>query len=475
MKRILAFLLVSVMLLSMSAFARLYPFTDLKDDQYYAEPAKYLYEEGIMSGYEDGTFKADRIVTRAEMAALICRLMGAEEYAQTYYKGKTTDATQDVSANHWASGYIAFAVDYGIISGDGNGRFRPEDKVSYNEAYKLIVCAVGLDDEVEHVPGDWAKGYVEVACNYGINWNVLYLTDKLNRGDAAVMFYNALNNVSFEYDFSIEEEEPDDDDDYYYEEDIFDDWDEYDRFDENGNLITYTLTVKMSGCGGIVNTGGKYPAGDNVPLYIYPGTEDAFIGWTASAGVLWNADQPTGVITMPNEDVVVYAQFTEDGSAVRVYDEDEDWYYFADEYDDSDDYDDDDDEYEEVGEDSFVDEVIRLVNIEREKEGLKPLSKSEKLCEVAEDHSIDMSRRNFFSHTNPDGESPYDRMGDRGIKYSFAGENIAKGQSTPVAVVQAWMSSDGHRANILNPKFKNIGVGFCGISYGYVWTQCFTG
>lgn len=89
-------------------------------------------------------------------------------------------------------------------------------------------------------------------------------------------------------------------------------------------------------------------------------------------------------------------------------------------------------------------------------------------------HSQDMVERNFFDHTNPSGESPFQRMGEAGYQYSTAGENIAAGNSTAAATMQQWMDSDGHCGNIMNPSFTELGVGyFPGGQYGHVWTQNF--
>lgn len=121
--------------------------------------------------------------------------------------------------------------------------------------------------------------------------------------------------------------------------------------------------------------------------------------------------------------------------------------------------------------------VLELVNEERAKRSLSPLSWSDELAEVARAHSEDMLKRNFFSHTNPDGKSPFDRMRAYGISYRSAGENIAAGQKTPEAVVEAWMNSEGHRANILNSSYTKLGVGYVSGNgaYGTYWTQNFAG
>ena len=126
---------------------------------------------------------------------------------------------------------------------------------------------------------------------------------------------------------------------------------------------------------------------------------------------------------------------------------------------------------------AFELKVLELVNIERAKYGLSALKWSGELASVARAHSKDMSDRGFFSHTNPDGKSPFDRIKAAGISYSYAAENIAAGQSTPEAVVEGWMNSQGHRENILNANLKYLGVGFYEAAggYKYYWTQNFTG
>lgn len=121
--------------------------------------------------------------------------------------------------------------------------------------------------------------------------------------------------------------------------------------------------------------------------------------------------------------------------------------------------------------------VLELVNAERAKYGLLPLSWDSKLAEVARAHSQDMAKRGFFSHNNPDGKTPFDRIKAAGINYRSAGENIAAGQKTPEEVVKAWMNSSGHRANILNANYTKLGVGYLSGSgtYKTYWTQNFIG
>jgi len=120
---------------------------------------------------------------------------------------------------------------------------------------------------------------------------------------------------------------------------------------------------------------------------------------------------------------------------------------------------------------NYESEVIRLVNEIRVKNGLKALEADWELSRVARIKSQDMKDNNYFSHTSPVYGSPFNMIKNFGISYKSAAENIAKGQSTPQAVVNAWMNSQGHRANILNSSYTKIGVGY--VSGGNYWTQMF--
>ena len=124
----------------------------------------------------------------------------------------------------------------------------------------------------------------------------------------------------------------------------------------------------------------------------------------------------------------------------------------------------------------FESEVIDLVNIERDAEGLPPLSYDASLASAARGHSEDMGLQDYFSHTGLDGRTPCGRMTDAGYNWNYCGENIAAGQPTPEDVIDTWMTSPGHRANILNPNFCDIGVGYAYVAsstYGHYWTQNF--
>lgn len=119
-------------------------------------------------------------------------------------------------------------------------------------------------------------------------------------------------------------------------------------------------------------------------------------------------------------------------------------------------------------------QVISMVNAERTKRGLQPLAANWQLSRVARVKSADMRDRQYFSHTSPTYGSPFDMIKAFNITFHAAGENIAAGQRTAVEVMQGWMNSPGHRQNILNPQYTEIGVGYVtGGSYGVYWTQMF--
>ncbi|MDQ0915105.1 CAP domain-containing protein [Paenibacillus sp. V4I5] len=118
---------------------------------------------------------------------------------------------------------------------------------------------------------------------------------------------------------------------------------------------------------------------------------------------------------------------------------------------------------------TFASQVVNLVNQERSKAGLRPLTGNSALTAMALDKAKDMYNNGYFDHTSPTYGSPFDMMSKYGIRYSYAGENIAKGQQTPEAVMKAWMNSPGHRQNILSPNFTQIGVAF----YNGEWVQEF--
>ena len=119
----------------------------------------------------------------------------------------------------------------------------------------------------------------------------------------------------------------------------------------------------------------------------------------------------------------------------------------------------------------YVLEVVELVNEERAKEGIAPLELDLALCEAAEIRAQEAKKS--FSHTRPNGERCFTALSEAGITYKIAGENLGGHIKTPKRAVAAWMNSEGHRKNIMNPRFTHIGVGY--VSSGNYWAQFFVG
>ena len=165
------------------------------------------------------------------------------------------------------------------------------------------------------------------------------------------------------------------------------------------------------------------------------------------------------------------------------YYDDDDEYYDDESYDDDEYYDDDDDEYYDDDEDyddedadsgdyaDYAVNVLDLVNENRAAYGLAPLTLASDLCDDADVRAQEIV--SLFSHTRPDGSSCFTVISG---SYRRVAENIAAGSATPEAVVEQWMNSPGHRANILDPELKELGVGYChapNSTYEHYWVQLF--
>jgi uncharacterized protein YkwD len=127
-----------------------------------------------------------------------------------------------------------------------------------------------------------------------------------------------------------------------------------------------------------------------------------------------------------------------------------------------------------AGNADLIADVVTLTNQQRSRHGLAPLVLEHRLAAAAQAHTDHMVARDFFAHDSPDGQTVADRVTAAGYRYSVVAENIAAGQRTPAEVVDGWMHSPGHRANILNPDVRQIGVGLNHLGrLGTVWTQVF--
>lgn len=177
-------LTIAFSLLCTALASAAYKDVDYEDD--YASAVELLTELEIFEGDEKGNFNPDSTITRAEMAAIVCRAKGLESAAKG---AKGVTPFNDVSASHWASGYINLASQNGIINGYGDGNFGPEDTVTYNQAVKMLVCALGFEP-MASAKGGWPTGYLVVANTYKINEGA---SNTALRKNIATLVYNALS------------------------------------------------------------------------------------------------------------------------------------------------------------------------------------------------------------------------------------------------------------------------------------------
>jgi len=186
LKKVLALVVVFSMMLSTVAFAA---FPDVAEDADYANAVNTIAALGIVGGDDQGNFNPDNTITRAEFTKMICEAQAIKGDAA---KGATIFT--DVAADHWASGYINMAVGQNIINGMGDGTFAPESPVTYEQAIKMIVVALGYEPMAAD-RGGYPTGYMVVAQSIGVTKGVSApaQTDAAKRSLIAELIYNALD------------------------------------------------------------------------------------------------------------------------------------------------------------------------------------------------------------------------------------------------------------------------------------------
>jgi hypothetical protein len=198
MKKVLSLVLVIAMILSSFSFAFAANFEDVEGD--YEKAINTLVGLGVVTGYEDGTFKPERIVTRAEMAKLIVEILG---YGDLVAGSKSNFAD---TQGHWADAWIALAAGRGIVVGDGDGNFRPDAQVSYDEAITMIVRALGYTDDCNELKGmTWPTNFKVKAADLKLTKDVKIVGTGADRGGVAQLLFNALeaNMVTVDTDGNV--------------------------------------------------------------------------------------------------------------------------------------------------------------------------------------------------------------------------------------------------------------------------------
>ncbi len=180
---------LSVSASSMAVFAVDFP--DVDPSASYAQAVSELSALGIISGYDDGTFGPDKLVTRAEITKMIVDALGEGSQAQSG-SGIDTQFT-DVTGAHWAAGYVSTGVADGFIAGMGDGTFAPDENVTYVQAQKMLVAAIGYETYAQGA-GGWPNGYKTWAATRGITDGVSANdNDQLTRAQVAQMIDNAMD------------------------------------------------------------------------------------------------------------------------------------------------------------------------------------------------------------------------------------------------------------------------------------------
>ena len=408
-----------------------------------------------------------------------CALSLALSVSMILPAGAAGAAFTDVPQDHWASPYVEAMTQKGVVTGVGNGRFNPDGNLSTAEFAVMLTqafCPKEVADPEEgaawwepYLNAAWEAGYLtDTTAGFSYadgSWDADVVTAPMTRYDMA----QAMNNTAVAEKMTLPTDEQRE-----AAQAAIGDFDSIPEDYESAVVAMYALGY-LSGVNANGDFGGESTmtrAQSCVVMSKLLGTEVETTpetpdeGTAGGAGDTTPAEEPetpaedAGTGTETPEKPETPDEGTAGGTAGSTPVEEET-------------------PAEDTGSESadtvaaYEQEVFDLVNQIREENGLEPFMYNETLAETARAHSQDMIDRNFFDHTNPDGKSPFDRMRDNGLSYSMAAENIAVGYPSPEAVVEGWMNSEGHRANILGG-CEELGVGLAlGGSYGYYWTQCF--
>ena len=408
-----------------------------------------------------------------------CALSLALSVSMILPAGAAGAAFTDVPQDHWANPYVEAMTQKGVVTGVGNGRFNPDGNLSTAEFSAMLTqafCPKEVADPEEgaawwepYLNAAWEAGYLtDTTAGFSYadgSWDADVVTAPMTRYDMA----QAMNNTVAAEKMTLPTDEQRE-----AAQAAIGDFDSIPEDYESAVVAMYALGY-LSGVNANGDFGGESTmtrAQSCVVMSKLLGTEVETTpetpdeGTAGGTGDTTPAEEPeipaedAGTGTETPEKPETPDEGTAGGTAGSTPAEEET-------------------PAEDTGSEpadtvaAYEQEVFDLVNQIREENGLEPFVYNEILAETARVHSQDMIDRDFFDHYNPDGKSPFDRMRDNGLSYSMAAENIAVGYPSPEAVVEGWMNSEGHRANILGD-CEELGVGLAlGGHYGYYWTQCF--
>ncbi len=427
MTRILKFLialLVSAMVMALCASAEV--FYDVDESDYFADAAYALHERGVLSGYEDGSFGAENVITRAEMAAIICRAADLKGSAKAHI-------FTDVPLSHWANNYISEAYLHALIVGDGDGKFRPSDSVKYEESLKIVVRALAPYLNVHDGKEDWSAPYFEASDKLGLGNGLSVKKGKvMTRADVAVLVYNALSAADKPTMLKVGE---------------------------------YTLYIGMpeselKRVAGEPNTLESSIEGFNWAIYNTKTYENFFMAGIYKGEVValcssgkgveygnYKAGDKNVVLDSTSDTMVTaYCDINDENRLHCVYLLKK-GYVANHTYNSS-----------TLSGESKAN--FHLVNSFRVLHGQSILAWDENASRAARLHSEDMAYNNYFEHDSLDGRKLPDRLRAVDAKFTRGyGENIFAGAHNSVEAHAGWINSAGHRQNLLYPNYTSLGVG----------------
>lgn len=362
----------------------------------------------------------------------------------------------DVPSGYWGYEGIEYVTDKGLFSGATATTFAPDSAMSRAMLIQVLYSYAGKPQVSGSIAADTSftdipqGAYYEDAVLWALEENILpmwfYLDSRkssdqsedfqpdqvVNRAEFCLMLYAFYENVlGLEYDESTDNIK-----EYYLSN-------EGQQFTDMTLLSLFKTFPELT----------DYSIENDVELDI----QFAMVGWAYQEGIIGGTSattlSPKGSLTRAQVATMLMQFDRKYGDETQPEPEPEP------EPDPGD------------GEEAFLNEVIRLVNEERAKEGLSALKTTDAITQAAQVRADELLQ--LFEHTRPDGRSCFTALSEAGVGYRTAGENIAMGYPTPAAVVNGWMNSPGHRANILNGSFTTIGVGYN--SQGSCWVQMFVG
>ncbi len=482
-------LIISLLLIPAAAFA----FNDIAGHQY-EEAILKLKDAGVLTGRGDGNFNPNDTLLRAEAAKVAAMFLGFSEAdaAAAVATPVFDDVFTGMGEHGWAVGWINLVAKEGLIVGDGTGKYNPGDVLQKNEWITILLRLTGHEDA--SMRQNWPVAYEDKALQLGLLENIVYSDGfmQVARGEMAQLAATAVFEIVHQLTGEVLAAE------------IFNIDPLAPEFVLQEITIGDTLAEVLQKLGeparlDLSKYGFKwYIYNQDYSNYIQVGIQnDKVVGlytnaanWESEKGVRLGKTQafvrerygqPIAYILKGNtryklnlagQDLYLredyYLRFFYDlhagntVTAVQLIEKrtEESLLGFH-------------GQPSAALRESFEKQIFDLANAVRARFGKPPFLWCEKAVTAARKHSLDMAANSFFSHTNLQGEDPFERMQDEGIDYRMAGENIAAGQASAIFAHESWMNSFGHREGILeNFTYLGVGVAFGGSFQAY-YTQKF--